>query len=85
MQTKSGMNHYRPHPKDGEGTVFTGVCLSTLGGGSTPDPGYFPGPFWGYPSPRFVPKSFLGGGTPNQDWGTPSATPAETGAPLPPR
>ena len=25
---------YHPHPKDGEGNVFTGVCLST--GGSTP-------------------------------------------------
>ena len=23
--------NYRPHPKDGEGTVFTGVCLSTSG------------------------------------------------------
>ena len=23
-------HYYRPHPKDGEGTVFTGVCLSTL-------------------------------------------------------
>ena len=22
---------YRPHPKDGEGSVFTGICLSTLG------------------------------------------------------
>ena len=33
---------YRPHPKDGEGTVFTGVCLSTIGGG-TPVPGSFPG------------------------------------------
>ena len=26
-------NFYRPHPReDGEGTVFTGVCLSTRGG-----------------------------------------------------
>ena len=25
---------YRPHPQDGEGTVFTGVYLSTGGGGS---------------------------------------------------
>ena len=23
---------YRPHPKDGQGTVFTGVCLSIPGG-----------------------------------------------------
>ena len=25
------MHYYSPHPKDGEGTVFTGVCLSTGG------------------------------------------------------
>ena len=29
-----GLGHfYRPHPKDGEGIVFTGVCPSTPGGG----------------------------------------------------
>ena len=30
---KFAISFYRPHPKDGEGTVFTGVCLSTAGGG----------------------------------------------------
>ena len=53
--------HYRPHPKDGEGTVFTGVCLSTPGG--YPSPRFFPrsmviGPFWGRGTP--VPGSFPG-------------------------
>ena len=28
-QRSSDLIYYRPHPKDGEGTVFTGVCLST--------------------------------------------------------
>ena len=36
--------YYRPHPKDGEGTVFTGVCLHLMGG---------------YPSPRFFPRSLV--------------------------
>ena len=38
---------YRPHPKDGEGTVFTGACLSTGVGGYPGrlvfDPRSFPG------------------------------------------
>ena len=45
--------NYRPNPKDGESTVFTGVCLSTHGG-ATPVPGSFSVPrSWpkGYPSP----------------------------------
>ena len=48
--------HYRPHPKDGEGTVFTGVCLSTPewgGGGIHLHPIILPlapCPFWGVPS-----------------------------------
>ena len=66
-----GLRNYRPHPKDGEGTVFTGVCLSTVG----------------YPSPRFfpwslVPGPFWVGGTSVLfiwNWGTP---PVETGDPL---
>ena len=45
--------NYHPHPKHGEGTVFTGVCLSTQEGGG------------GYPSPSHNtstgPMSFLGG------------------------
>ena len=55
---------YRPHPKDGEGTVFTGVCLSvhrgrvgvavsTLArlGWGTPQPGQERVP-WEYPRDR---------------------------------
>ena len=45
-----------------EGTVFTGVCLSTGGGGGydlypSPFPGTYlvPGPFWGCPRPVTVP------------------------------
>ena len=72
--------YYRPHPKDGEGNVFTGVCPSTPGGGGvTPVPGSFPGPFLGVPPSwsgatlswlGVVPQSWLGvpqsqvGGTP---------------------
>ena len=32
--------NYREHPKDGEGTVRTGVCLSTPEGGGTPSPSH---------------------------------------------
>ena len=42
--------HYRPHPKDGEGTVFTGVCLTTEGGGGLPPTAHWSlvwGPFPG--------------------------------------
>ena len=50
----SNSNCYRPHPKEGGDTTFTGVCLFTilplascsrLGLGSTPVPG------WRYPPP----------------------------------
>ena len=36
---------YSPHPKNGESTVFTGVCLFTVGGGGgvTLVPGSFLG------------------------------------------
>ena len=50
--------HYRPHPKDGEGTVFTDVCLSR---GEVPQSQVLfqvsgPRSFSGrYPSPRFFP------------------------------
>ena len=45
----TSLSNYRPHPKDGEGTVFTGVCLSTRGG--TPSHNTFTGPmsFLGVP------------------------------------
>ena len=32
-----GIIHYRPHPKDGEGNVFTGVCLSVHRGTGVPE------------------------------------------------
>ena len=53
-------NFYRPNPKDGKGTVFTGVCLSTGGGGGVTMCSLVLGPFpglcslvlsRGYPSP----------------------------------
>ena len=60
--------HCRPHPKDGEGSVFTGVCLSRF------FPRCFPG----------VPQSWLRGGysligypKPGQDGGLP-----QVGVPL---
>ena len=45
--------YYRPHPKDREDNVFTGVCPFTRGGG-TPVPCSFPG-LW---------SQVLSGGTP---------------------
>ena len=42
LEPQFGAPRYRAHPKDGEGTVFTGVCPH-LGGGRTPVPGHFPG------------------------------------------
>ena len=46
---------YRPHPKDGEGTIFTGVCLSTPGGGVYPGQGRYPPGQGRYPQPGKVP------------------------------
>ena len=65
--------YYRPHPKDGESTDFTGVCLSTRGKYPRPRffprllvPDPFPGegtpvPAGGYSSPRFFPRSLVPG------------------------
>ena len=50
---------YHPHPKDGEDTVFTGVCLSTPGGG-VPYPTILPlvpCPCQGYAPVTGVPRS----------------------------
>ena len=76
---KSFYDIYRTHPKD--------VCLFAPGGGGTPVLGAFPGHWfqvfsWGYPSPRFFPRSFLGG--PRFFWGggTPVlAQPGQDGVP----
>ena len=80
------VNNYRLHPKDGGGTVFTDVCLSTLGG-VTPVPGSFPD-LWshvlsgghGTPAPGSSPgpfqgdtQSWLGGGYPSARWGIPQS------------
>ena len=63
-------NYYRPHPKDGKGTVFTGVCLSTPGKGGVrrslvpyPFPGNTPVlPRRGTPVlAGLLPQSWLGG------------------------
>ena len=43
------ISSYRPHPKDGEATVFTGVCLSTPGVGVSQSQVLSRG----YSSPRF--------------------------------
>ena len=66
--------NYRSHPKDGEGTVFTGVCLSTLGGGvpqslvlsQVTGPRFFP---QGYPSPGWGDTPVLARGYPSPGWG----------------
>ena len=83
---------YRPHPKDGEGNVFTGICPSTGGGGGYPLPGSFPG-LWSQvlsqvadtPVPaRGIPPGQEWGTDPGQDWGTP-LTRTGLGYPLPSR
>ena len=73
---------YHPHPKDGEGNVFTGVCPFTPwgGGGGTPVPFSFPGLWfqdlsWGVSQFQVLcqvsgPRSFAGG-TPVLAEGTP--------------
>ena len=47
------LDNYRPHPKDGEGTVLTGVCPHP-GGTQFPSHNTSTGPMsfleWGYPS-----------------------------------
>ena len=87
LQLKPFYCHYRPRPKVGEGTVFTGVYLFTSGGTPSTSHNTFtdlmsflgvlqwlvPGPFWGYPSPRQgVPQSQVGGGIPAPSRGYPS-------------
>ena len=68
-------NYYRPHPKDGKGTVFTGVCQQ----GGTPwslVPDLFPG-LWSQvlsgrgctPVLSLVLPNVLAGGTPCPGWG----------------
>ena len=73
---------YRPHPKDGEGTVFTGVCLFTPRGGGTPVLGSFPG-YWSQVLSRRVQ---VRGGTPVLARGYPSQDvvphPGQEGYPL---
>ena len=44
-------DYYRPHLKDGEGNVFTGLCLSVGGGGGGVTQSLVPGPFWGRGTP----------------------------------
>ena len=50
---------YRPHPKDGEGNVFTGVCLFTRGRGG----GGYHSPVTG-PVQSFAPGPARGIGVP---------------------
>ena len=81
---QEGRDYYRPHPKEGEGNVFTGVRPFTL---------------WGYPSPRYFPRSLVPGpflgrgvypspgrcGTQSQVGGTPvpaARVPQDSGIPL---
>ena len=65
---KERWSFYRSHPKDGEGTVFIGVCLSTPGGTPSPSHGTSTGPMFflgGTSSPShntsICPMSFPGG------------------------
>ena len=56
-----------PHPKDGEGTVFTGVCKK-MGGGYLDHLSLVSGPFWG--ARDTLSWSWLmGGGIPVRSWG----------------
>ena len=86
--------YYRQHPNDGEGTVFTGVCLHLMGG--YPSPRFFPrslvlGTFWEVPQscpgglcqswPRGVPQNM---GTPLARTGLGYPPPARTGLGSPP-
>ena len=66
------ISHFR---RNREGTVFTGVCLSTSGGGSTPSPFHSTsiGPMSlarGYPIQSWmeVPCLGLDGVSPHQEW-----------------
>ena len=70
----SQIDFYRPHPKDGEGTVLTGVCLSVPGG--YPRTGVSPARTGlGYHQLRLgYPPGRTGPGynpQPGQDWGHP--------------
>ena len=68
--------YYHPHPKDGEGTVLTGVCLST--------PGI---PLSQVLSQVCGPRSFLvlaRGGHPSPGWGHPPPSQDRTDVPPPP-
>ena len=60
--------------RNGKGTVFTGVCLSTFRGGVPPFgwwQGYPLPSWWGYPHPSWqgVPSSFLGNPQSRSEWG----------------
>ena len=96
-----GVVYYRQHPEDRESTVFTGVCLSTWGGGVYPIsiPLYFhwsPIPFWGgegvLPSSSHNTSTGLrsllwggGGDTAGQGYSLPSTTGWDTPPPPPHR
>ena len=84
---------YRPHPKDGEDTVFTGVCPHPGGGGGGGEVPHLrpiilplvPCPFWGVPpSPSHNtstgPMSFPGGYLNDS-----SKVPSQGGTPVPER
>ena len=82
--------YYRPHSRDGEGNVFTGVCPSTRGVPQSKDLSKVSGTMSfsrGYPSPRFFPRSLIPGPFPGSTpvlaggctlvqvpWGTPART-----------
>ena len=62
-----------------QGTVFTGVCLSTPGGGDTPTKVGTPWPRWGTPDQGRYPQGQVrmgGGGTPRY------VPPSKVGTPL---
>ena len=62
------LHYYRPHPKDGEGNVFTGVCLSTGAGSEILSRGYpSQACSWGIRVPQSGPRTRV---PPRQDRGT---------------
>ena len=68
MQHPTVLHSYRPHPKDGEGTVFSLFVSPHLDGGGYPSQVWM---VWGVPRPGLD-----GGGHPDQvwmvEWGYPS-------------
>ena len=81
------LHYYRPHPKDGKGTVFTSVCQSTPGAG-VPHllvPGLFPASgSMSFPRAITVPSGGGGVGYTSHSWGVPQDRTSQMGLGYPP-